>query len=100
MCWTLVALTLRRAAPHSKSNSGDIALSVALRFLRLFPFWGPGLIVDCKDPYLQEWIFQLNNTHHARGYTMKVEQGRPRLKPEGIYALPIKAYRRGKLSNA
>ena len=48
---------------------------------------GPGVIFDCKDPYLQEWILQLNNTPHTRGYTMKVEQCRPRFKPEDIYAL-------------
>ena len=35
---------------------------------------GPGLIADCKDPSLEEWILQLNNTPHTRGYTMKVEQ--------------------------
>ena len=51
----------------------------------------PGVIVDCKDPSLQEWILQLNNTPHTRGYTMKVEQGRPRLKPEEIYALAHKS---------
>ena len=45
------------------------------------------MIVDFKDPYLQEWILQLNNTPHTRGYTMKAEQRRPRLKPEEIYAL-------------
>ena len=28
--------------PHSKKNSGNIALNVALRFLRLFPIWGRG----------------------------------------------------------
>ena len=50
----------------------------------------PGLIVDCKDPYLQEWILELNNTPHTRGYTMKVEQRRPCLKPEDIYALAHK----------
>ena len=33
---------------------------------------GPGVIVDCKDPSLQEWILQLNHTPHTRGYTMKV----------------------------
>ena len=52
---------------------------------------GPGLIVDCKDPSLQEWILQLNNTPHTRGYTMKVEQRRPRLRPAGIYALAHKS---------
>ena len=26
---------------------------------------GLGVIVDCKDPYLQEWIVQLNNTPHT-----------------------------------
>ena len=51
---------------------------------------GPGVIVDCKDPYLQEWILQLNNTPHTRGYTMRVEQHRPCLKPEEIYALAHK----------
>ena len=30
---------------------------------------------------------QLNNTPHTRGYTMKVEERRPPLKPEDIYAL-------------
>ena len=35
-------------------------------------FSGPGVIVDCKDPSLQEWILQLNNTAHTRGYTMRV----------------------------
>ena len=30
---------------------------------------------------------QLNSTAHTGGYTMKVEQLRPRLKPEDIYAL-------------
>ena len=52
---------------------------------------GPGVIVDCKDPYLQEWILQLTNTPYTRGYTMKVEQRRPRLKPEEIYALAHKS---------
>ena len=51
---------------------------------------GPGVIADCKDPYLQEWILQLNNTPHARACTMKVEQRRPCLKPEDIYALAHK----------
>ena len=31
-----------RVAPHSKKNSGKIALNVALRFLRLFPILGRG----------------------------------------------------------
>ena len=48
---------------------------------------GMGVIVDCKEPNLQEWILELNNTPHTRGYTMKVEQRRPRLQPEEIYAL-------------
>ena len=52
---------------------------------------GPEMIVDCKGPYLQEWILQLNNTPHTRGYTMKVEKRRPRLKPEEIYALAHKS---------
>ena len=34
---------------------------------------------------------QLNNTPHERGYTMKVEQRRPRLKPAEIYALAHKS---------
>ena len=53
-------------------------------------YLGPGLIVDCKDPYLQEGVLQLNNTPHGNGYTMKVEQRRPCLKPEDIYALAHK----------
>ena len=52
---------------------------------------GPGVIVDCKDPALQEWILKLNNTPHTSGYTMKVEQRRPRLKPAEIYALVAKS---------
>ena len=48
------------------------------------------MIVDCKDPYLQEWILQLNNTPQTNGYTMKVEQRRPRLKIQDIYALAHK----------
>ena len=48
------------------------------------------MIVDCKDPYLREWVLQLNNTPHTNGYTMTVEQRRPRLKPEDIYALAHK----------
>ena len=51
---------------------------------------GLGVIVDFKDPYLQEWILHLNNTPHTRDYTMKVEQCRPRLEPEDIYALAHK----------
>ena len=54
-------------------------------------YLGPGVIVDCKDPALQEWILKLNNIPHTRGYTMKVEQRRPRLKPEEIYALACKS---------
>ena len=49
------------------------------------------MIVDCKDPALQEWIWKLNNTPHTRGYTLKVAQRRPRLKPEEIYALAHKS---------
>ena len=51
---------------------------------------GPGVIVDSKDPYLQEWILQLINTPFTRGYAMKQEQRRPRLQPEDIYALTHK----------
>ena len=32
-----------RVASHSKMNTGNIALNVALRFLRLFPIRGRGL---------------------------------------------------------
>ena len=56
----------------------------------IFFFSGPGVIVDCKDPYLRESVLQLNNTPHTNGYTMKVDQRRPRLKHEDIYALPRK----------
>ena len=31
---------------------------------------GLGVIVDCKDWSLQEWILQFKNTPHTRGYTM------------------------------
>ena len=53
----------------------------------IISYSGPGVIVDCKDPALQEWILKLNNTPHTRGYTMRVEQRRPGLKIEEIYAL-------------
>ena len=49
-----------------------------------------GVIVDCKDRYIQEWVPKLNNTPHTNGHSMKVQQGRPRLKPEDIYALAYK----------
>ena len=52
---------------------------------------GPGMIIDCKDLYLQEWTLQLNNTPHTRGYTMRVEQCRPRFQPEKMYALAHKS---------
>ena len=51
---------------------------------------GPRVIVECKDPYLLEWILKLNNTPHTNDHTMKVEQRRPRLKPEDVYALVYK----------
>ena len=51
----------------------------------------PGVIVDCKDPALEEWILKLNNTPHTHGYTMKVEQRRPILKSAEIYALANKS---------
>ena len=51
---------------------------------------GPGPIVDCKEQDLQEWILQLNNTPQTRSYTLKVEQRRPHLRPEDIYALAHK----------
>ena len=56
---------------------------------------GPGVIVDCKDPYLQEWVLQLNNTPQRKGYTMKVEQLRPRFVS---MPWPTKTSRREKLS--
>ena len=48
------------------------------------------MIVGCKDPYLQDWVLQLNMTSHTNGYTLKVEQHKPCLKPEHIYALAHK----------
>ena len=90
MRWTLVALTLDQVALHLKKISGSMALSVAPLFLRCLSYSGTGVIVDCKDPYLQEWVLQRNNTPHRKGYTMKVEQRRPRLKPEDISALAHK----------
>ena len=58
--------------------------------LEIVSYSGPGLIVDCKDPYLQERVLQLNNTPHTKGYTMKEDQRRPRFKPEDFYALAHK----------
>ena len=52
---------------------------------------GPAVIVYGTDPYLQEWIMKLNNTPHTHGYTMKLEQCRPRLRPEEIYPLAHKS---------
>ena len=46
---------------------------------QIVSYSGPGVIVDSKDPYLQKWILQLNNTPPTGGCTMKVEQRRPRL---------------------
>ena len=59
---------------------------------------GPGVIVDCKDSYLQEWVLRLNKKPQTNGHTMKVEHNRPRLKREDIYALAYKASQRQKLS--
>ena len=84
MWWILVALTLRRVPPHSKKNSGTTDPEIV-------SYSGPGVIVNCKDPYLQEWTLQLNNTPDTRGYTMKVEQRRPCLKPDEMYALAHKS---------
>ena len=80
--------------------SGRTAFKTELRRYRaqrcttvseIVSYSGPGVIVHCKDPYLQEWILKLNNTPHTRGYTMKVKQRRPRLRPEEIYALAHKS---------
>ena len=56
----------------------------------IVPYSGPGVIVDCKEPNLQEWILQLNKTPHTCGYTINVEQRGPHLKPDDIYALAHK----------
>ena len=53
-------------------------------------FSRPGVIVDCTDPYLQEWVLQLSKRPHTNGYTMKVQQRRPRWQPQNIYALAHK----------
>ena len=58
--------------------------------LEIASYLGRGAIVNCKEPYLREWMLQLNNTPHTNVYTMKVEQRRPRLKPEDIYAVAHK----------
>ena len=52
---------------------------------------GLGVIVDYKDSYLQEWVLRLNKTPQTNGHTMKVDQCRPRLEREDIYALAYKA---------
>ena len=51
---------------------------------------GPGVIVDCKNPYLQEWVMLFNKTPHTNSYSMRVEQRRPCVKPNDIYALAHK----------
>ena len=61
-----------------------------IKLPEIVSYFGPGVLVDCKDPYLQEWGMQLNSRPHTNSYTMQVEQSRPRLKPEDIYALAHK----------
>ena len=34
---------------------------------QIVSFSGPAVINDCKEPFLQEWTLQLNNTPHTRG---------------------------------
>ena len=50
------------------------------------------MIVDCKDEYLMAGVLGFNNSPHANGYTMKVEQRRPRLDPDAIHNLLIKRF--------
>ena len=69
-------------------------LKVALWFPKLCLMRGRRVIVDCKDPYLLEWMLKPNNTPHANGHTINVEQRRRRLKPEDIYALAYKEIRK------
>ena len=33
----------------------------------ILSYSGPGVIVDCKEPYLLDWVLQLNNTAHTNG---------------------------------
>ena len=87
MWWILVALTLRRVAPRKKKKLRKYSAQCCTTVPEMISNSGPGLIVDCKDPHLQEWVLQLNTTRHTKGCTMKVEQRRPRWKPQDIYAL-------------
>ena len=50
----------------------------------------PGGTIDCKDGYVMAKLLALKNSPHANGYTMKVEQCRPRLDPDAIYNLAYK----------
>ena len=50
-------------------------------------YTGPGVIVDCRDPYLQERVLKCNNTPHTNRHTLKVEQPRPPLKLKDNYLL-------------
>ena len=74
-------------AHHGVANLWDaVPASTRARLAGLVLAGLRGAIVDCNDPYLQEWVLQLNSTPHTNGYNMRVEQHRPRLKPEDIYA--------------
>ena len=90
MWWISVALTLHRGRTPFENELRRYSAQCCTTVPDIVSYSGPGLILQCKDPYLQEWILQLHNTPHTHGYTMKVEQPRPRVKPEDIYALAHK----------
>ena len=83
----LVAFNLLPGRARFKKELRKYSAQRCTTVPEIVPHSGPGLIVDCKDPSLQEWILHLNNTPHTCGYNMTVEQRRPRLRPEEIYAL-------------
>ena len=56
MWWILVALTLRRVAPRSKIELRRYSAQRCTTVPEIVSYSRPGVIVDCKDPYLQEWI--------------------------------------------
>ena len=82
-----MALTLRRGRAPFENELRRYSAQCCTTVREIVSYSGPGMIVDCKDPYLQDWILKLNNTPQTRGYTMKVEQRRPLLKPDEIYSL-------------
>ena len=91
MWWILVALTPPMGRAQFQKELRKYSAQRCTTVPEIVSYSGPGLIVDCKDPALQDRILRLDNRPHTRGYTMNVEQRRPRLQPEEIHALAHKS---------